>query len=245
MRTNLWLRYFSFNARAVRDIPWEIGADLPAEEVHIVVPSLREFQIGESSDGSQLLCAADRWAARAGDESLPEAIALFVAEEQRHAAELERFLLINGQGIERRNTADTAFRVLRHLTGGLEGSLVVLMTAEIIGYAYYSALRAGTGSSLLRSLCDVFLRDEALHLLFHIDTLARARRGRTRAELWPGWVVSRILMGGAASWAWLRHREVFTRGGLTFTGFASVCFGRLRLSESPPPAPRHARLTSL
>lgn len=244
METALWVRYFTFNAGAGREIPWRVGADLGDEEARVVVPSLQEFQIGESSDGRRLLRAAARWAGRAGDTSLVEAMSLFVAEERRHASELERFLRVNGRATIRTSPADTAFRVLRRLTGGLEGSLMVLLTAEIIGYAYYGALRAGTGSALLRSLCDVFLRDEALHLIFHIETLARVRHGRTRPALWLGRGVSRVLMAGAATLAWLRHREVLARGGLTFAGFAGLCFGRLRLSETPAPAPRCAPLTS-
>ena len=47
------------------------------------------------------------------------------------------------------------------MTGSLEMSMSVLLTAEIIGFVYYGALAAGTRSALLRLICDTFLHDEA------------------------------------------------------------------------------------
>src|SRR5262245_58932489 len=92
----LWITYFQLNAVASRDIPWERGADLPGDEAAFVIPSIQEFQIGECSEGTRLRRAAARWAARHGDDDFPLVVDLFIAEEQRHAAELARFLQLNG-----------------------------------------------------------------------------------------------------------------------------------------------------
>jgi len=119
MSTKLWHVYFSINALAAREIPWEIGADLPSAEAGFIVPSVQEFQIGESSDGTRLRAAAAAWAAQSGDAGFVQVIELFIAEEQRHAAELARFLSINGHGVARSSPGDLAFRLLRHLTRGV------------------------------------------------------------------------------------------------------------------------------
>ncbi len=227
MSLPLWLTYFSLNAAAPREIPWEIGADLPSGESRRVVPSLQEFQLGESSDGARLLAAAAAWAVRHDEPDLPRVMRLFVAEERRHAAELARFLSLNGHGLRRRSAGDSCFRLLRRSTGGLEASLSVLLTAEIVGYVYYQALRAWTGSALLRAICDTFLRDEAAHLIFHMERLARIRRGRSRAGTWATQVLAWSLLAAACAAVWPRHRSVLRRGGLTLRGFLARCFARL------------------
>ena len=248
MSVSLWLTYFDLNAIAPRGIPWGLGADLPADEARLIVPSLQEFQIGESSEGARLQAAAAVWAARHDEEDLPRVMSLFIGEEQRHAAELERFLSLNGYAAISHSAGDAAFRALRHLTGGLEVSLSVLMTAEVIGYVYYGALRSATSSALLRSLSDTFVRDEAAHLLFHFEQLARMRRGRSRLGMAVTRALSRGLMAGTCCLAWMRHRRVLQRGGLTFGTFAARSFDRLSLAmraprHRPRPAarlPRHA-----
>lgn len=234
MSTQLWLTYFSLNAVGPRDIPWGAGPDLPAGEAPLIVPSVQEFQIGESSSGDRLRRAAAAWAARHQDEDLGRVIDLLIAEEQRHAAELARFLRLNGHPTRSRTGGDAVFRVLRHLTGRLEVSLTVLMTAEIIGYVYYGALRNATSSALLRSLCGTFLRDEAAHLLFHADQLARMRRGRPRTGIWLTHLVVHGLMGGACAVVWARHRAVLRRGGLTFMTFLAGCRRRLVVATRTP-----------
>jgi hypothetical protein len=227
MYTQLWLTYFTLNALALRRIPWDLGADLPAEEIRFIVPSIQEFQAGESSDGNRLRAAAAVWAVRHADADFPRVVDLFIAEEQRHAAELARYLVLNGHPVRARTAGDSAFRFLRHLTGRLEMSMSVLMTAEIIGFVYYEALRAGTRSPLLRSICDTFLLDEAAHLLFHMEQLSRMRRSRTQPIMWLARGLSWLLMAGACGVVWVRHRPVLQRGGLTLGGFVVSCFARL------------------
>jgi len=248
MNQELWRAYFSLNAVAPRGIPWERGADLHPDEARFVIPSLQEFQIGESSDGAALLSAAVRWARRpaaaAADAGLPEVLALFVAEERRHAAELARFLRLNGHPSLKRSAAAGAFRMLRQALArtphALEGSLAVLMTAEVSGYVYYAALRSGTRSATLRALCDVFLRDETAHLMLHADLMSRLRRGRSPAALWLTRAASRTLMAGVCLVVWARHRRVLAAGRLRLAGFAAGCF-----TLQAPALPAGGRLGSL
>ena len=240
MNSRLWLTYFSLNAVAPRGIPWEVGADLSGDEALWVAPSLQEFQLGESSEGRRLLAAASAWAARHDDEELPRVMSLFIAEEQRHAAELGRYLMLNGHRLRWRTTGDSCFRLLRRFSGRLEVSLSVLLTAEIIGYVYYRALRAGTGSALLRAICETFLRDEAAHLVFHTDQLGRMRRDRSRVGMWITRGMSIALMVTTCVVVWLRHRPALRRCGLTLVGFLSQCLARsawamrARHHEAPP-----------
>lgn len=162
-----------------------------------------------------------------------EVIERFISEEQRHAAELRRWLGIQGCPVVHRTAGDAAFRTLRRFTGSLEVSLSVLMTAEIIGYVYYGAVRAATGSALLRELCDAFLRDEAAHLVFHMDTLSSLRAGRRLPGRWATRVASRLLLESACAAAWRRHRLVLHRAGMSWSAFRTRCLARLELALRP------------
>lgn len=226
MNMQLWMIYFSLNATAPRRIPWGLGADLPMEEARFIIPSLQEFQRGESSGGDRLRAAAAAWAARHADEDLPRVVDLFIAEEQRHAAELARYLALNGHPVLGRTARDSAFRFLRHMSGRFEISMSVLMVAEIIGFGYYAALRETTRSALLRSICDTFLHDEGAHLLFHMQQHSRMTRG-VQPVMWIARGLCRPLMAGACAVVWMRHRSVLRRGGLTLGSFVRQCFARL------------------
>ncbi|MGH9868064.1 MAG: ferritin-like domain-containing protein [Candidatus Polarisedimenticolia bacterium] len=233
MSLHLWLTYFALNAAAPRGIPWELGPDLPPEEARRIVPSLREFQRGETSNGRHLRAIARAWAARHGETSLVQALELFIVEEQRHAAELERFLVLNGHLAGGSSVNDAAFRALRRVSVSLEGALSVLLTAEIIGFVYYGALRHQTRSPLLRALCRTFQHDEAAHLLFHAELLGGVRRGRPGLLMRLTEGLSWMLLMASCAAAWRRHRMVLRFTGLSFSGFASRCTARLRLARQP------------
>ena len=159
-----WLRYFEQNRRDLLELPWHAGAELTAQERLAVGRSIQEFQRGESSEGRHFLRYAEQYAAKTGDREYVPALRLFIAEEQRHARDLARFLAINGIPLVQSTLPDRVFRTLRHLLGTLEISVAVLITAEIIAQAYYTALRGATGATILERLCEQIIRDEARHV---------------------------------------------------------------------------------
>src|SRR6516165_5376567 len=134
--TDEWYRYFKGNEVEPRRIPWDRGALLSAEEKAAVAGSLQEFQLGESSEGRHLLESATVYSVGEHDPLYRDVMKLFIGEEQRHARELGRFLTLAGIPLIRRSWPDTAFRWLRH-RAGLEISITVLLTAEIISKVYY------------------------------------------------------------------------------------------------------------
>ena len=171
-----WLDYYRNNRESLLAVPWERGAEITGSEREAIWNSVREFQLGESSEGRHIIRCAHEFAARQQTPAYAEAIKLFIREEQRHARDLGRFMDL--AGIPRRTRAwpDTVFRCLRHLSG-IEVSISVLITAEIIAKVYYAALREATGSTVLRCLCDQILRDERQHVRFQCDYLAILRGG--------------------------------------------------------------------
>ena len=102
------------------------------------------FSSARVRKGKYILHCAREYAARRRTSAYAEVIELFVREEQRHARDLGRFMDVAGIPRRSRTWPDTVFRRLRQL-GGLEISISVLITAEIIAKVYYAALREATG----------------------------------------------------------------------------------------------------
>lgn len=213
-----WLDYFRQNAEAWDEVPWEKGVELTAAERQAVVASIQRFQLGESSEGRHLLDAASRYAEGCGDEGYVAALRLFIREEQRHAGELGRFLKRAGVPLIRSTWSDTVFRWLRR-GAGLELSVVVLVTAEIIAKVYYAALRDATGSSILRAICDQVLREEVEHVYFQTERVAVLRKSRGKLWLVGAELLYRMFFSGTCLVVWWDHRRVFQAAGWSFREF--------------------------
>lgn len=219
-----WRDHYDWNARNLLAIPWEAGADWSDEERRAIAASVQGFQAGESSEGLHLFHAAERHAERTGDHAYVAAIRLFIAEEQRHARELARVLKLNGVPLLRTTFPDRVFRGMRHLFSGLETSIGVLITAEIIAKVYYAALRDATNSAPLRALCDQILLDEKQHVDFQAEQLAKLRWRRG----WPGMAgtmgAQRFLFWGTCFVVWWCHGKAIRKGGYSFSRYWRACW---------------------
>ena len=191
---------------------------LTPEERDAIATSVQEFQLGESSEGRHLIRAAQRHAKQTGDQDYVAAMRLFIAEENRHARELGRVL--DGAGIGRVSATapDTVFRMLRR-GAGLELSIVVLVTAEIIAKVYYAALRDATDCRPLRQLCEQILRDEHHHVIFQSQRIALLRAKRSRWSIAIRVALHRFLLAGTCLVVWRRHGRAMDAGGVTFSHF--------------------------
>jgi len=218
MSSAQWLDYFRDNALNLLELPWEAGAEITAAEREAIAASVQEFQLGESSEGRNLISAARRYAEQSGDAAYLHGLLLFIAEEHRHARDLGRFL--DRAGVARAGHAwpDSVFRWMRR-GAGLEASIVVLVTAEVIAKVYYAALREATGSRLLRRLCDQILRDEVAHVHFQTERLAVLRAGRARWRVRLCSSLHRFLMFGTIFVVWHKHGRAMKQGGYSFGRF--------------------------
>ncbi|MET0153487.1 MAG: ferritin-like domain-containing protein [Candidatus Binatia bacterium] len=237
--TREWIEYFLQNRSHLLPIPWELGAELRDEERAAIRSSIQAFQLGESSEGRNLMRYARAWAARSCDIHYVEAIGMLIAEEQRHARDLGRFMELNGIPCIRRRWTDSVFRRLRNFVGTLEVSIGVLVTAEMIAKVYYAALREASQSTLLHCICDQILRDEARHVEFQTEQLAKLQQGRSALLLWATCAVHQLLFVGATLVVAWSHRSTLSRGGFSFGRFWRACLGEFRssvLSRRPKPS---------
>ena len=173
-----WSSHFSINDwTGTPELDWSTTHRLTAAELELVAPSLRQFQLGESSEGRHLQACAGRFADSHGISHLADSTRFFIREEQRHSSVLGRFLKSEGVALLERDPIDGVFRCLRKLAG-FELSVTVLSTAECLAVPYYTAVHDASKSELLRRICEGILRDEALHLCYQGHVLALFSRGR-------------------------------------------------------------------
>ena len=230
MKSRQWIDYFQRN-RQHPPLPWDDTYQLSLEERAAVAGSIQQFQLGEGARGRGLLRRAEIYARRASDPEFVSALRLFIAEEQRHSADLARFLTQQGIAVRSAHWVDTTFRKLRKLMG-LEVCVSVLVTAELIAVPYYRALRDATESRLLRALCRRILCDEAQHLRFQAATLARLRRQRPWMLRRATMIGHKLFLLGTALVVWCEHHRVCCRGGYWFNRFIWECLRLLRGLDS-------------
>lgn len=128
------------------------------------------------------------------------------------------------------NWVDSTFRRIRKLAG-LEACAVVLVTAEVLAVPFYRALGDATGSSLLHSICQRILVDEATHLNYQALTIGLIRRPLGKKARAIRSLCHLLLFHGTALLLWHQHRRVFRSAGWTFLHFwtrARRTFARLQ-----------------
>src|SRR5688500_16995737 len=216
--TEQWRQYFTDNAASLLHIPWHLGVSFTRDERDDLAASIQEFQLGESSEGKHIFRQAKAYAGKSGDVAYPHTLGLFIAEEHRHARDLGRVLDLAGIPRATHAWPDTVFRWLRH-RAGLELSIAVLVTAEIIAKVYYAALRDATGSPVLRRLCDQILADEHAHVRFQCERVAILRRRRARWLIPLLDAAHRVLMAGTCLVVWHKHGRALRAGGFGFVRF--------------------------
>jgi len=205
--TQHWHDYFQNNSAPV-DFPWTDPCFLSASEKDAIANSVRQFQLGEGSDGAGFLRRGAFHAHRERDAWFVPTLRRFIAEEQRHSAWLGRFLDRERIPRLRDHWVDRAFRHVRKLAG-LEMCVTVLVTAECIAMPYYRALHDATASPLLRQICNRILLEEAAHLEYQADTLLALSRNLPRWRRPLIHVMHAGLLTGTCAIVWQQHGGVF------------------------------------
>jgi len=86
-----WISYFNFNLKEKR-IDWSQSPNITSDELRPVLKSLQAWQLGETSEGRNLIKASEKYAAKTGDAFYVDAVRLFIKEEQKHGNNLGRYL---------------------------------------------------------------------------------------------------------------------------------------------------------
>jgi hypothetical protein len=205
---------------------------LTDEERRRIADSIGTFQLGEQSEGRTLQMFAEEFATTHGIPALPRVTALFIGEEQHHAAQLREFMLANGIALKSRNWTDTVFRRLRKLAG-FEAAVTILVTAEMIGFVYYRALARATHSRCLKAICREMCADEAIHLRYETQLLATLRGQRGPLARRAVDFLHRVLLVVSARVVFHDHSAVLRHVGYTPESFRQDCAAIYRMVMHP------------
>jgi hypothetical protein len=235
--SKVWHLHFLANQQNPGEMPWDDPYKLSSTERRAIQHSIQQFQLGESSEGRRLLNRARAYSRATNDPDFAEALSLFVKEEQHHSAYLLRFMRAQEIPNVSSHWVDSIFRRLRVLAG-LELSLRVLVTAEIIAVPYYTALGRATASRLLRAISSRIVQDEAAHLKFQSSMLSRL--GATRRPIVRRLIarLHQLFLIGTSFVVWCEHGTVFRAAGYRFELFLRESLVELAALESPSRDPR-------
>jgi hypothetical protein len=195
-----WLRHYQANRLNRPEPEWGQPCALPVDLREMLAISLSHFQLGESGGGSFLI----REASGTCDADDLAALDLFVKEEAEHARLLARLVQRLGGRLIRRHWTHRLFKLARR-AGGFHFEIQMLLTAEIVGTAYYELVDRGVHDAPLHAAIGLMLRDEASHVAFHLDRLKARWRDWLPVErtVWELQFQALILLAVRA--AWLDH----------------------------------------
>jgi hypothetical protein len=213
-----WFMHFSLRSMTALHVSSNIAIQLTEKERRTITPSIQQFQLGEGSKGQRLLERGQKFGRAVNDPLFGGALDIFIKEEQQHSRYLAAFMDSQSIPLVQKHWVDTVFRKLRGLAG-LELSLTVLVTAELIAVPYYRALRGATGSGILKMICTRILDDEASHLKFQASMLARAAIARQATFQGAPRALHRLFLLATILVVWIEHRSVFEAAGYSFRRF--------------------------
>lgn len=213
MSTSFWKNHFEQNLNAQR-INWEINPKITDDELDSIGYSIRVWQLGETSDGKKLTDLSSKYAQKIGDPDFLSSMKFFIKEEQKHGANLGRY--IDQVGLKRltKNWGDTFFRYFRHLNNSLETFTITVIVAEYAAQVFYQALSNATDCRLLKSICDDILKDEAHHIKFQNERLKHFFQDKSVYAKALAVTLYCLFFFGTIHAIWFDHNKAFRAGGI-------------------------------
>lgn len=210
-----WVLHFTQNLKHQR-INWSTTPCITAAEKKAILHSLQAWQLGETSDGSQLLCAATKYAQSINEPAYVDAITLFIKEEQKHGNNLGKYLDAIGEQRIQQNWGDTLFRTIRHINLSMEWWTLAVITVESAAQVYYQCLKDATNCSLLKQVCTDILIDEAYHIDFQVERMKIIYNSKPGGLRWLRKQFYGLFYFTTTLTVWLAHKKVFKAGGNNF-----------------------------
>lgn len=223
-----WLHHFQ--NRPPVDLTQFADEQISSAERDKIGYSLAQFQRGESSEAKGFLGKSQQFAEESNDAIFHTESQLFIKEENFHSHMMGQFMTQMNIDFAKHSWTDTAFRWLRSF-GGLAWLSRVLLMAEILAQVYYPALKQSTSSQMLQTICNRIIEDEAHHITFQTERIARVLRRRNRWIRYIHSILGLILFCGSSVVVWIDHYKVFS-GTLSLPQFIKACIHYYRIAMS-------------
>lgn len=212
-----WLTFFKRKSHNRASINWSQQDQLPAHEKNFLEKSISQFQLGEYSEGRNLLRFAKAYGVKIDDSRISEVTKFFIQEEQHHAFLLGKFMDKYGMTKKKNHWADTIFRRLRSIAG-FELSLTVLTSAEIASLPFYETLEKITSSQILKDICKQLHIDELSHLEYESELLHDIRSTKPLIQTLRYTFHIGVLIATSCC-VWFNHKKILQRGNFTLFSF--------------------------
>lgn len=233
--SKFWQNHFKNNL-TIQRVDWNLTPRITTVEKDQILYSLKAWQLGETSDGTHLLAAASKYAQRVGEPDYPDAVKLFIKEEQKHGSNLGRYIDLIGEARAKKDWGDTLFRKIRYFNTSMELWTIAVIIVESAAQVFYQALHDATACELLRSICKDILIDEAHHIKFQNERLHKIFQEKSfyNKAFSIGWYG--ILFFGTIHAVWFGHKRAFQAGNVNKKEFMRLMyykfFGSLKYSHT-------------
>jgi len=213
-----WKDHFTFNLQKQR-VDWNVTTTITEGEKEKILYSLKAWQLGETSDGRHLLAAASSYAEKTSDPEYVDAVKLFIKEEQKHGSNLGKYLDKIGEQRLKRDWGDSLFRKVRYFNRSMELWTITVIIVESAAQIFYAALRDATQCSLLKSICNDILLDEAHHIKFQNERMFLIFREKSFYNKAISLLFYSTLFFLTIHAIWFAHRKAFLAGNVSRKDF--------------------------
>ncbi len=214
-----WLQYFSNNLQQKR-IDWSVQPSITNEALKPILKSIQAWQLGETSDGSNLINVCTRYAKKINDPCYIGAMRLFIKEEQKHGNNLGRYLDLVGKARIKKNWGDSLFRKARHINTSMQWFTLAVITVESAAQIFYQCLKDATDCKLLQQICTDILIDEAPHIQFQQQRLQAIIKLQRNSNKWLSITLYKMFFYCTALVIWVAHKNVFKAGDVNFKKYS-------------------------
>lgn len=213
-----WINYFKQNSLQQR-INWNEQATVNATELQPILKSLQAWQLGESSDGKNLIKATTIYAKKINDIDYIQAVELFIKEEQKHGNNLGKYLDRIQQQRITKNLGDSMFRKVRYFNTSMEWWTLAVITVESTAQIFYQCLKNATHCNLLKQICTDILIDEAPHIQFQKERIEIIFNAKPNWQKFISYYFYKLFFFATSLVVWIAHKKLFNAGGVKFVKY--------------------------
>lgn len=224
-----WYEYYKDNLTKHR-VDWSIVPQITEQEMKVILKSLKAWQLGETSDGAHLLRAATKYAKKHNDTYYPEAVKLFIKEEQKHGGNLGRYLDVLGEQRVQKDWGDSLFRSIRYFNTSMELWTLSVITVESTAQIFYKSLHDATGCTLLKAICSDILIDESAHIDFQFERMITLYNEKSAIMKLLSYYFYVLFYYSTIFVVWYGHRQVFKAGGNTLKSYIQQMHRKFELT---------------
>ncbi len=213
-----WYQHFKENIKKQR-VNWLQVPQITLQEQDTVLHSLQAWQLGETSEGKNLLHASQLYADKIQDPHYVDAVKVFIKEEQKHGNNLGTYLDMIGQPRIKKDWGDSLFRKVRYFNTSMELWTMSVIVVESAAQIFYQSLKDATHCPLLKEICTDILIDEASHITFQHERLQILFNRKSAFMKNLTYFFYTLFFHITIMTVWYAHRKVFKAGGNTLSSY--------------------------